>query len=500
MTVSVVSAMSTKSGNRTPLEPLNDNHKNICQPSCTCAAHGDHNRYDNDNNHNDNVPQPPCLTSPPPLTDSNEISELWARVRSNTQQEQMPQQITKLQSVLTTEAKKKTAVKGTAKYSIQELESRHITIVQDSTRPVTSVLPDAPTASQAELEGLYVPVEDDDYIDTVMTWAESSSHVHSPALPEYQWASDVYLRFLRARNKPRGVGKDTIKVERNLQPWVSLKWNGYILLPPKEASPATPANDSSIQTRSKTSKRKRVSVLPDEILVDNGEKEFGSISKGQQTAMRPDIMYASHIGLVDNAVMYETYPAIRTFTGIDRLPPYIIGEFKSTVGQAVEAQQSLALLGAMMLLERVKLRRLSPNLAIDDIKLFMLTCCGPRVEIYCMVIRTTGDHCLAGELLSYDMNQCSRYILKYESDIKRLGEDLNRIHLYGQTTHLDTIRRDLAAVTRHNSLLADLDKRSYQYNGLNEFDQGDELVIGQDQESSMTPANDPSSSAALSVR
>ena len=474
MAASMVEAMMIKSSNKRSLKLLHNKHENTRQPSHTCTTRGNHTRKkdNNDNNNsseNNDTPQSPCFSLSPPSTNSDEISELWARVRSSTQQDQMPQ------------PNPKVAGKGTNDYRIRELEPRRITIVETGTQ---SMLPHTPAAPQPELEDLYVPVEDDQFINKVRKWVKWCSSVNSPALPEFQWTTDVYLLFFRKRDEApdEDEKEETTKLERSLQPWVSLKQNEDILLPPKEVLLADDSLPSLRSGKRDAKKRKRVSVLPDEILMDGtSRKDTDSASKGQQTGMRPDIMYASSISRhVDPIGMYRIYPAMRTFMAINQLPPYIIGEFKSTLGQVFEAQQSLALVGAMMLLERVKLRRMSPNPALDDIKLFMVTCCAMQVDIYCMVIRTTGDRCQAGELLSYDMYLCSTYFLSEKSDIKLFGETLNQIHVYGQTTHLDGIKRDLSAAAAAGSVPADLDKCSYQYNGPNKFDQGVGLMNGVD--------------------
>ena len=130
-------------------------------------------------------------------------------------------------------------------------------------------------------------------------------------------------------------------------------------------------------------------------------------------------MYATQLSELENSECYINFPAIRTFASIDALPPYLIAGFKNTKSQETETHQFLALLGAMMLLERVKLRRQSSSLNLRDITLFALTCCGPRVTLYCMKIPLAQTKHF--EILSYHLIQCNAYSLLKEEDIVELS-------------------------------------------------------------------------------
>lgn len=128
----------------------------------------------------------------------------------------------------------------------------------------------------------------------------------------------------------------------------------------------------------------------------------------------------------------------------------------------------------MLLLERVKLRRLSKNPSLDDLRMFTFTCCGTLVTLYCITIPQDNNE--AGELLSYKMIWCESYSLIDQEQIIELAKTLNRIHFYGQTVHLQGIMSDIQAVKEAKSI-ADIDKHTYEYKGDNTFEQEDELLI-----------------------
>lgn len=106
--------------------------------------------------------------------------------------------------------------------------------------------------------------------------------------------------------------------------------------------------------------------------------------------MKPDFMYASLISLLKDYALYTQYLTLRTFAYLDLLPPYIIGESKNTKTKDKDARQPLALVG-VMLLERVKLGKLSRNPSLYDIRIFTLTCCGTLVTIYCIEVPPGND-------------------------------------------------------------------------------------------------------------
>ena len=95
----------------------------------------------------------------------------------------------------------------------------------------------------------------------------------------------------------------------------------------------------------------------------------------------------------------------------------------------------------MLLLERVKLRRLSSNPSLDDLKIFTITCCGTLVTIYCMKIPPGKDK--SGELLSFEMEGFRSFSLISQVQIINMANVFNRIHAYGRTVHLRSILEDI---------------------------------------------------------
>lgn len=351
-----------------------------------------------------------------------------------------------------------------AKIRDMELRLRKIEIVEGSVQEGSKWLPGIDPLALTEIGHLQL-TSSAEFTRTVRKWAHSYSTFSSPAKPEFQWTADIYSKFLPQQAEPPGVAGDTLRLHRELQPWVSLKLGDYVLLPPKDVTMEGPGGRR---------KKKRVSELPAELGSVTAPPSLQTM-QAQQQRMCPDIMYASSLSALESHANYIKYPAIRTFASIRLLPPYLIGEFKNTEAQETEAHKSLAMLGAMLLLERVKLRRQSLKPTLADLKLFALTCCGPLVTLYCMTIPTTGEKVRIGDLLSYHMIRCSAYDLSDESSIADLARTMNRIHTYGRTRHLAGIKNDLDAVTAVS--FADVDKYSYQHKNGDQFDHGDELML-----------------------
>lgn len=152
----------------------------------------------------------------------------------------------------------------------------------------------------------------------------------------------------------------------------------------------------------------------------------------------------------------------------------------------------MALVGAMLLLERVKLRSLSSNPSLYDIKIFTLTCCGTLVTICCMKILPGNDK--SGELLSFEMEWFRSFSLFDHDQIIGMANTLNCIHTYGRTIHLPRILEDIQAIKGTRSF-ADIDKRAYEYKASNTFEIGDELILLD--EGNMANTMAPSESSSL---
>lgn len=203
----------------------------------------------------------------------------------------------------------------------------------------------------------------------------------------------MFAKFLPVQMYPPRSKKDLIKLRRQQQPYISMTSGNYVLLPPKDLQVDSVSSKAS-QKLGPIKRKERISTLPKLDTKDGfglNEPTEGSFvttyeEESSIRGLKPDFIYASSISLLKDNASYTQYPAIRTFAYLHLLPPYLIGGFKNTKTKDMEARQPLALVGAMLLLERVKLRRPSSNPSLDDLKLFTITCCGTLVTIYCMKI------------------------------------------------------------------------------------------------------------------
>ena len=413
--------------------------------------------------------KPPRLTPRlPPLTDPTETETLWAIVRKKM-----------ANTTAISSAGKQKAGKGTFSYRDNELESRKIAITASSRQPAYEWLQSIDPASGQELGGLYLEVSPD-FASEIQDWALCFS-TFDPPMSEYQWATDVFAKFLPVQMYPPRSKKDLIRLSRQQQPYVSMTSGNYVLLPPKDLQVDSVSSKAS-QKLGPIKRKKRISTLPKLDTKDGfglnepTEGSFVTTYKEDPSirGLKPDFMYASSMSLLKDNAIYTQYPAIRTFASLDLLPPYLIGEIKNTKTKDMEARPPLALVGAMLLLERVKLRRLSSNSSLDDLKIFTITCCGTLVTIYCMKVPPGKDK--SGELLSFEMEWFRSFSLIYQDQIINMANALNCIHAYGRTVHLRSILEDIEAIKGTRSF-ADIDKRAYEYKASNTFEIGDELII-----------------------
>lgn len=376
-------------------------------------------------------------------------------------------------------AGKQKAGKGTSSYRDIELEARKITITESSLQTVYEWLPLTDPASAQELGSLYLDASPT-FANDKYDWALCFS-TFDPPMSECQWATDVFAKFLPVQTYPPRSMKDSTKLRRQHQPYVAITCGDYVLLPPKDLDLDTVSTKAS-QRLGPIKRKKRISTLPkldrkDGFGLNEPTDGFIFIKPREDPTSRglkPDFMYASSISLLENYALYTKYPALRTFAYLDLLPPYIIGEFKNTKTKDMEARQPLALVGAMLLLERVKLRRLSSNPSLDDIRIFTLTCCATLVTIYCMKVPPGKNK--SGELLSFEMEWFRSYSLIDHNQIIMMANTLNRIHSYGRTVHLQGILEDIQAIQGTRSF-ADIDNHAYEYKAGNTFELGDELII-----------------------
>lgn len=272
--------------------------------------------------------------------------------------------------------------------------------------------------------------------------------------------------------------KGSIKLRMQQQPYVSITSGDYVLLPLQDLQLDSLSTKAS-QKLGPIKRKKRISTLPKLDIKDefglNESTEGSIVTKNKQDpsscGMKPDFMYASSISLLKDYALYTQYLTLRTFAYLDPLPPYIIGESKNTKTKDKEARQPLALVG-VMLLERVKLGKLSSNPSLDDIRICTLTCCGTLVTIYCMEVPPGNDK--TGELLSFEM-ECFRSFSLNDHD-QIVGMALNCIHTYRRTVHLQRILEDIQAIKGTRSF-ADIDKRAYEYKASITFELGNELII-----------------------
>lgn len=189
------------------------------------------------------LPPPPARLSS--LTDPNETKNLWAIVRK---------QIANTRAI--SSAGKQKAGKGTFSY---ELESRKIAITASSLQPVYEWLPSTDQASGQELGGLYLETSSN-FASEIQDWALCFS-TFDPPMSEYQWATDVFAKFLPVQIYPPRSKKDSIKLRRQQQPYVSITPGDYVLLPPKDLQFDSVSTKAS-QKLGLIQRKKGISTLP----------------------------------------------------------------------------------------------------------------------------------------------------------------------------------------------------------------------------------------------
>lgn len=114
-------------------------------------------------------------------------------------------------------------------------------------------------------------------------------------------------------------------------------------------------------------------------------------------------------------------------------------------------------IGTLLLLKRVKLRRLSSNPSLNDIRIFTLTCFGTFVTIDCMKVSPSNNK--SGEFLLFEKEWVRSFSLMIMAKSLRWP---TQSHSNGRTVHLQRILDDIQAIKGTRSF-ADIDKRAYDF-------------------------------------
>ncbi|KAL9118763.1 MAG: hypothetical protein Q9187_004687 [Circinaria calcarea] len=339
--------------------------------------------------------------------------------------------------------------KGSRSYNTNYLKPRRINIFPYAdNQDLYSELDNIPT--RRILGPFYVDHDDkaflEDIISNVRVFLARREN-------EGQWESDIYSWFLRPNilapgysepdvpsesQDPNYIPKDN-KASRQIKPGFSLiSPEGRILLPPMHAI--------------ENNRRKSVNSLPPR------EDTETHVSPNRRH-ISPDMIFAPRACKGNSN--YETfhtgqaYPAIRNLYPLDLYPPYLIVENKPTDTQETEAKQPIALLAAMLLFERLKLRIIGGHYNCQDLCIFVMTCCGSNVTIWKMSF--AGEEKDQGYLIGYKLHPIKQYNIAHRQMLTKLCQRINNIHMYGLTTHKANVLADLDASVEKGLHLEDLD-------------------------------------------
>ena len=387
----------------------------------------------------------------PPPTDPQEIDSLWEQVRSLEQSSANAK--TKFISHqtfgdLAEYTKSSLFDLGT------EFQLRQISIVQSSVEDGESLLP---PSGQDKLTEHYTHKN----LRTICVQADSElisrlqdglEYCMNPDhhVSKVDWVREVYGRFLPGPMKI-DFGRTGITCRHGL-PILCFKRKPQLatLLPPRvsviEEFPNAPTRNESIE------RLKQAFRIP-------------PITPGRIT---PDVMYAPRReirGEVKNTNWHLSNPTVRILQkAYFTTSPYLIGNFRTAEALENEAFQHSAYLGSLLLLERVKLRSMSSNSDLEDIKLYTITCCASLVKIHCMMFSTVNVQ--AGEALQYQMKACGSYRLMFHGEVTKLVDTLNRIHMWGRTEYIRGLDRDHRDAKKWDNL----DDSSYRYKDPKHFE------------------------------
>ncbi|KAL9122949.1 MAG: hypothetical protein Q9187_000504, partial [Circinaria calcarea] len=393
-------------------------------------------------------PTEPSPAEPSPVesfgfeTDPTIIKGIWEDVRNHLT---LTTTAMKTQSGIPSTAH----AKGSLSYNTNYLKPRRINIfTYADNNDSHSELDNVPT--RRNLGPFYVDHDDKAFLEDIISNVEIFIARREN---EGQWESNIYSWFLRPNmsapgysepdapsesQDPNYVPKDN-KASRQIKPGFSLiSPDGKILLPPMD----------DIENK----RRKSANSLPPK---EGTEKHVSA----NRSHIFPDMIFAPRAyKRNDNYQVFHTgraYPAIRNLHSLDLYPPYLIVENKPTDAQETEARQPIALLAAMLLFERLKLRVIGGNYRYQNLCIFIITCCGPSVTIWKMSF--AGEEKDEGCLIGYKLYPIGEYNIINRQMLTTLCQRINNIHLYGLTTHKFSILADLNASVEKRLHLEDLD-------------------------------------------
>ena len=364
---------------------------------------------------------------PPFETDPTFIKGIWEDVRSY--------------STLTTDDMKSKTIpssaaytKGSASYNNSYLRPKKIRIFE-SLGITDKYLELDNTPTRGNLGSFYVDWTNTTFLKRLVSMVKTYKHRGEN---EAEWESKIYSKFLREDITPQEKTKPDILfkiqdldfidigLQRKLKPIISLiSRDGKNLLPPEQID--------------KQQRRQSANSFPPSI--EDTEKEVPE----SRRSIIPDMIFAARAYPCseDAFVTGGKFPAIRNLSDHDVYPPYLLVESKPTKDKETEAKQPTALLAAMLLLERLKLRVMLNNTKYDDLCIFILTCCGPRITIWKMSFDNIKKN--PAGLIGYNMHPIRPYDITEESDLKGLCQKINNIHLFGLTSHKNSVLADLNA-------------------------------------------------------
>ena len=403
------------------------------------------------------------ITSTPPATNPSETNLLWAQVMSSIDKSPNGQQAILYARMIS---------KKTPAYREKVLEPRRISIIKH-TGPNTSLcLPDSLPDMPEVLGVLYV-----DPSRTGKVVSEVKAALLDLLAKERTGENNneaIYRQFLPSELGCGSGQNRTVNWVRHDHLLFSFKSRQAILLPPQSVEDHPGSENPHISSYARD---------PDSRTASVSSKQGSQQSKPQasklmlQASMKPDAVYVVSFDITKQPQV-DWLPGGRTMSVVRYCSPYLLVEYKSKIDNETEAHQPLALLGSMLLLERVKLRSLSSNQKLDDLKVYILTCCGNYATVYRMTILTGTPHVQPKELLKYQMVECHMLQLIFDKHLEKLINVLNRIHLWGTTEHYSSLQQDIEDandfdVTR---ALEHADTHCFRYKGFNEFEVGEELV------------------------